>query len=160
MIILALHTGLRRGELLGLRFQDVDVTTRRLTVARSFKTTPKSGKTRHLRLPAEVVPLLSEWLAEVPRLPGVVFPVMNSQPRCGTNDDTLRLPELLADAGCRPLLHPWHALRHTFASHFIMSGGNLLALQKILGHANVAETMRYAHLGEDYLANEIDRLKF
>lgn len=45
-ILLALHTGLRKGELLGLRWQDVDLHTRRLTVARSYGTTPKSGKAR------------------------------------------------------------------------------------------------------------------
>ncbi|MEC4729066.1 tyrosine-type recombinase/integrase [Shewanella sp. D64] len=44
-----------------------------------------------------------------------------------------------------------HALRHTFASHFIMSGGNILTLQKILGHATIIQTMSYAHLSPDYL---------
>lgn len=44
-----------------------------------------------------------------------------------------------------------HVLRHTFASHFIMNGGNILTLQKILGHHSVTMTMRYAHLALDYL---------
>ena len=44
-----------------------------------------------------------------------------------------------------------HILRHTFASHFIINGGNILALQRILGHANVTMTMRYAHLSPDHL---------
>jgi integrase len=44
-----------------------------------------------------------------------------------------------------------HVLRHTFASHFIMNGGNILALQKILGHANLTMTMRYAHLSPEHL---------
>ncbi|WP_051536965.1 phage integrase [Shewanella marina] len=44
-----------------------------------------------------------------------------------------------------------HALRHTFASHFMMNGGNILTLQKILGHANIMQTMSYAHLTPDYL---------
>lgn len=43
------------------------------------------------------------------------------------------------------------ALRHTFASHFMMNGGNILTLQKILGHGTVLQTMRYAHLSLDYL---------
>lgn len=38
-----------------------------------------------------------------------------------------------------------HSLRHTFASHFIQNGGNILTLQKILGHSSLAMTMRYAH---------------
>ncbi|PAV02406.1 hypothetical protein CBG25_11100 [Arsenophonus sp. ENCA] len=44
-----------------------------------------------------------------------------------------------------------HVLRHTFASHFIMNGGNIIALQQILGHANIQQTMAYAHLAPNYL---------
>jgi len=44
-----------------------------------------------------------------------------------------------------------HVLRHTFASHFIMNGGNILALQKILGHQSLTMTMRYAHLSPEHL---------
>jgi len=44
-----------------------------------------------------------------------------------------------------------HVLRHTFASHFIANGGNILTLQKILGHSSLAMTMRYAHLAPDHL---------
>ena len=44
-----------------------------------------------------------------------------------------------------------HVLRHTFAAHFMMSGGNILALQKILGHHDIKMTMRYAHLAPDHL---------
>lgn len=44
-----------------------------------------------------------------------------------------------------------HVLRHTFAAHFMMNGGNILVLQKILGHSNIRETMRYAHFAPDHL---------
>lgn len=44
-----------------------------------------------------------------------------------------------------------HVLRHTFASHFMQNGGNILALQRILGHASLTMTMRYAHLAPDHL---------
>ncbi|MDE1489870.1 phage integrase [Xenorhabdus bovienii] len=44
-----------------------------------------------------------------------------------------------------------HVLRHTFASHFMMNGGNIIALQQILGHASITQTMAYAHLAPDYL---------
>lgn len=44
-----------------------------------------------------------------------------------------------------------HILRHTFASHFVMKGGNLLTLQKILGHQSIVMTMRYAHLAPEHL---------
>ncbi|MCY1296296.1 Tyrosine recombinase XerC [compost metagenome] len=48
-----------------------------------------------------------------------------------------------------------HVLRHTFASHFMMNGGNILTLQKILGHASLAMTMRYAHLSPDHLQDAV-----
>jgi len=48
-----------------------------------------------------------------------------------------------------------HILRHTFASHFIMNGGNILTLQKILGHSSLNVTTRYAHLAPDYLQDSI-----
>jgi site-specific recombinase XerD len=48
-----------------------------------------------------------------------------------------------------------HILRHTFASHFMMNGGNIIALQQILGHASIQQTMAYAHLAPDYLQNAI-----
>ena len=44
-----------------------------------------------------------------------------------------------------------HILRHSFASHFIMNGGNIIALQKLLGHSSLNITMRYSHLAPDYL---------
>lgn len=44
-----------------------------------------------------------------------------------------------------------HVLRHTFASHFLMKGGDILALQRILGHSDLKITMRYAHLAPDYM---------
>ena len=48
-----------------------------------------------------------------------------------------------------------HVLRCTFASHFIQSGGNILTLQKILGHSSLAMTMRYAHLSPDRLSDAV-----
>jgi integrase len=48
-----------------------------------------------------------------------------------------------------------HALRHTFASNFIQKGGNILTLQKILGHSSLAMTMRYAHLAPENLAEAV-----
>lgn len=48
-----------------------------------------------------------------------------------------------------------HILRHTFASHFVMAGGNILTLQKILGHSKIEMTMRYAHLAPDHLEDTL-----
>ena len=44
-----------------------------------------------------------------------------------------------------------HVLRHTFASHFMINGGNILTLQRALGHASLAMTMRYAHMAPDHM---------
>ena len=150
----ALHAGLRKGELLGLRWRDLDLDTLRLTIARSFTTTPKSGKARHLRLPSSLVPVLREWRKFCPTTPaGLVFPI-NKQ---ALDRHTVKL---FSKAQVRIPLHPWHALRHTFASHFIMAGGNILTLQKILGHSDVKMTMIYAHLAPDFLGTEMERVKF
>lgn len=48
-----------------------------------------------------------------------------------------------------------HVLRHTFASHFMMNGGNILALKEILGHTSLNMTMRYAHLSPEYLQDAV-----
>lgn len=48
-----------------------------------------------------------------------------------------------------------HVLRHTFSSHFIMNGGNILTLQKILGHSSLAMTVRYSHLAPDHLQDAV-----
>lgn len=50
-----------------------------------------------------------------------------------------------------------HILRHTFASHYIMNGGNILTLQKILGHSDIKTTMRYAHLAPDFMQDVITK---
>ena len=66
-VSLAVRLGLRKGEVFGLRWQDLDLDTQRLTVARSYATTPKSGKPRPLRLPTALVPLLREWKLRCPQ---------------------------------------------------------------------------------------------
>lgn len=48
-----------------------------------------------------------------------------------------------------------HVLRHTFASHFMQNGGNILTLQKALGHATIQQTMEYAHFSPDYLQDVV-----
>ncbi|MCR4511108.1 tyrosine-type recombinase/integrase [Pseudomonas sp. 32.2.56] len=65
-------------------------------------------------------------------------------------DKTLKASGLVLPAG-----QSSHVLRHTFASHFIMNGGNILTLQKILGHTSLAMTMRYAHLSPDHLQDAV-----
>ncbi|KVR71564.1 integrase [Burkholderia vietnamiensis] len=61
--------------------------------------------------------------------------------RMGVRDACIELPEGQLT----------HVLRHTFASHFMMNGGNILTLQRILGHSSLQMTMRYAHLAPEHL---------
>lgn len=50
-----------------------------------------------------------------------------------------------------------HVLRHSFASHFMMNGGDILTLQKILGHSAINMTMRYVHFSKDHLKEAVLR---
>lgn len=163
-IVVAIHTGLRKGELCGLRWRDLDLRSHRLTIARSYRAAPKSGKPRHIRLPAVAIPILAEWVKVCPMTDeGVVFPVRRRDGRWAMSEETsdlLGLPALLTAAGVRVPSHCWHVLRHTFASHYVMQGGNLLALSRILGHSDVKVTMIYAHLAPDFIGAEMNRVKF
>jgi len=53
-----------------------------------------------------------------------------------------------------------HDMRHTFASHFMMKGGNILTLQRVLGHSTLAMTLRYAHLAPDFMKDEMRKVSF
>jgi len=48
-----------------------------------------------------------------------------------------------------------HVMRHTFATHFMINGGNIITLQRILGHSKIEQTMTYAHFAPDYLDDAI-----
>ncbi|MDN3221353.1 tyrosine-type recombinase/integrase [Pseudomonas nunensis] len=48
-----------------------------------------------------------------------------------------------------------HVLRHTFASHYMSKGGDILTLQRVLGHASLAMTMKYAHFSPGHLAEVV-----
>lgn len=160
-IALALHTGMRKGEVLGLRWCDLDLETRRLTVARSYRGAPKSGKSRHLRLPQALVPILHAWRPLCPpSTDGAVLPIGRGPSGVGGAECMLGIRECMAEIGIRQVAHPFHIMRHSFASHYVMAGGSLLALQKILGHSDPKTTQIYAHLAPDFLGDEMDRLKF
>jgi integrase len=161
-ISLALRLGIRRGEVFGLRWTDIDFAAKRITVARSYRLTPKSGKARHLPLPSSLVPLLEEWRGRCPETAErLICPVVHrGRWQMSSEKATHCLRLLLKTAGCRTLTRGWHALRHTFASQYLMAGGSIAALQQMLGHASVETTMIYAHLSSDYLAGEIERLKY
>jgi len=147
MIIVALKTGLRHGELLALRWEDIDLVAGRLMVRRSLSgkkiDTPKNHKSREVALSDEAIRALKAHR----HLRGeLVF--------CDEKGQLLTryackwpLWQASKRAGLR--LAGWHMLRHTFASHLVMRGAPLKAVQELLGHADITMTMRYAHLSPD-----------
>jgi len=164
MVAVAIYCGLRKGELLGLRWRDVHLDAGRLDVLRSYELVPKSGKPRHVPLHPEAVRVLRAWHQAGPKHAGLVFPV-EADPgrwRMGDEGDMFEIVAVLVEADCHLPAdgHPWHMLRHTFASHFVMRGGNLLTLQRLLGHSTPIMTQRYAHLAPDFLGAEVARLSF
>jgi integrase len=149
-VSLALRLGLRRGEVFGLRWEDVDLKGKRLTVARSFDSLPKNGKARTLPIPSALEEDLQRWRALCPKSPKVV--PIGTHSRQG-------LAALLKAAQCKPLARGWHGLRHTFASIFIEQGGSILALKEMLGHSSLAMSLVYSHLAPSALARDIEKMK-
>lgn len=149
-VALALRLGLRRGEVFGLRWEDVDLTGKRLTVARSFDALPKSGKARTLPIPRALAEDLELWREVCPQSVKVCPSGAHSR---------ASLAQLLKDAQCKPLARGWHGLRHTFASIFIEQGGSILALKEMLGHSSLAMSLVYSHLAPSALARDIAKMK-
>lgn len=87
------------------------------------------------------IPLAAEIIAELPKKNGALFKPCYNAFRTAIEKTGIELP-----AG-----QLTHVLRHTFASHFMMNGGNILVLQKILGHTDIKMTMRYSHFSPDHL---------
>jgi len=161
MIAVALYAGLRKGELFGLRWSHVDLERGQLTVARSYDGKPKSGRARLLPISPRLATILRAWRELCPKTDAArTFPVVDNAGELGESWQMLGLAEAMKAAEVRVPPKPWHALRHSFASHFMMSGGNILTLQKLLGHADVTTTMIYAHLAPDFMAAEVARLDF
>lgn len=137
-------TGLRRGELLALRWGDVDLAASVIRVSRSYAahevTTPKSGKGRAVPMAPEVAQALAR-LAENPDDEDLVFPGIY-----GTylDPDALykRYRRALTKAGLRPLR--FHDLRHTFGSRLAAAGVDLHRIQGWMGHADQATTQIYS----------------
>lgn len=86
------------------------------------------------------VPISPQLAAELPTKPGQLFTPCYYAFRSALERTDIDLPDGQLS----------HVLRHTFASHFMMNGGNILVLQRILGHTDIKMTMRYAHFAPDH----------
>jgi integrase len=147
IFLTAAFTGLRRGELLALRWRDVDFTGSVIRVRASYAagklTTPKSGKVRSVPMAPSVAAALAR-LGERELFIGdddLLF--------CGEAGGYLdgsalrrRYAAALARAGLRPLR--FHDLRHTFGTRMIAKA-DIRRVQEWMGHADVQTTMRYLH---------------
>lgn len=142
-------TGIRVSELIGLRIADLDLATRILTVF------GKGAKERMVPLGRPACMVLERYLREVRpglsvgRGQGRVF--LNSRGRPLSRTTVWNLVRNAAHAaGIKTTVSP-HTLRHTFATHLLEGGADLVAVQELLGHADVGTTQIYTHVDRVYL---------
>jgi integrase len=144
----SLNTGMRASEQWNLRWADVDLDRKTLTVRKQ-----KSGKgERHIPLNADVVDAFKS-LRKGADLTSIPF--LNSK---GT--PMLAHREWLdpAAAEAKVVDYVWHMNRHTFASRLAMSGVPLHAIAKLMGHATIQMSIRYAHLSPVFNQSAVDKL--
>jgi integrase len=151
MALLALNTGLRRGELLGLKWSDVNLDVKVLTVTAA---TAKSGQTRRLPLNSEALAVLTSWRAQ------------NRDSAPEVRVFTKRgAPLLSVDAAWNNVTKAaalvdfhFHDLRHSFASKLVQAGVDLNSVRELLGHSEIAMTLRYSHLAPLGLATAVAKI--
>ncbi len=157
-ILLALRTGLRRGEIFALHWSEVDFERRRLTVRYSVWKgqlgTPKSGRSRVVPMSSDLVEVLTAWRRYSSG--DVVFPGRSGGLAYTHTSANSALNRALARAGVRQVR--FHDLRHTFASHLVLQGCSLKVVQELMGHHSVTMTERYAHVGDDQLVAAVEML--
>ena len=137
-LVCALMTGMRRGEILNLTWENIDLEHGVIYILNS-----KSGMPREIPIAAK----LRETLLNLPGLhKGNVFKLP---------EPTLRFhfARALRDSGITEFRV--HDLRHTFASQFLMKTSNMPVLQQLLGHSSPRMTQRYAHLAKNHLVQEM-----
>lgn len=158
IVTLAVGTGMRLDELLHLQHADVSIERRLITVHRGRQGSTKSGKARRVPILNSVLPFLRE-LALKRDGAMLVFPGEKGKPRTKPG---VREPfkQAVARVGLPSSLR-FHDLRHTFASHWVLDGGDIFRLSKILGHSSVVVTQKtYAHLIPDAWEQDYHRVSF
>ena len=152
LIALGQHSGMRRREMLRLRWSFVNFERRFVTVAGA---TAKSKKTRHIPLNDFLLETLSRWQSQSEHTgtDDFVFPNDKGKPldSVTTAWDTVREAAGLDD-------FRFHDLRHDFASKLVMAGVPLNTVRELMGHATLAMTLRYAHLSPQNLAEAVAKL--
>ena len=139
-VVIAINTGLRLGELLGLTWDRVDLSR---GVIRLEQT--KSGRRREVPLNDASY---RAFVSLNPKDDGRVFQTRYIKTAYNNAATAAKLEDIT-----------FHTLRHTFASWAVMRGVSLKELQELLGHATLAMTMRYAHLAPEHLRTAVSRLE-
>jgi integrase len=142
IVLIAVSTGMRSSEIHRLRWSDARYSEGLLAVRAKLK----KGKERF-------VPMTSELAEEIRRYPAVIGQDRIFPPKGGPTSKRQRLEGSFEDLLKRAKIQNFwfHDLRHTFASWYMMNGGDLYELAKLLGHANIKMTERYAKLGGTHI---------
>ncbi len=147
IVLVALNTGMRRGEIFQLRWENVSFHDNLITVTAE---TAKSSRKRYINMNKETQRVLKDWHKHSTR-EGLVFP------NPGTGKPLVEVKSMwcniIKDADINNFR--FHDLRHTFASNLVMKGAPLYMVQKLLGHSTIEMTMRYAHLSPDSTAQAV-----
>lgn len=163
LLVTAIYTGMRRGELAGLKWDCIDFTRKQIIVKRvrdrnGLRDTTKTGKSRLVPINPTLYPILIELWNKRLNDNQFVFTKGN-----GDDLDAHHLGREFDNyqkkvKGLKRIR--FHDLRHTFASQFVMKGGNIYTLREILGHTDVKMTQRYAHLSPEHLKGATDFMTF
>jgi integrase len=150
LVLVAANTGMRRGELLALHRQDIDLERGYLRVRADHS---KTSEGRVVPLNSDVIKALK---ALPPRSDGCVFPFKDF-PRFRWDRVRRKLGWMDSE---NPRLRRWrfHDLRHHAASRLVMADVPIAKVAKILGHKELMTTQRYAHLADDSLFEAVERI--
>jgi integrase len=151
VVLVAIHTGLRRSEQFNLRWEHVDFTNGIITVPRS-----KHGEVRRVRMNDTVRDILRSLPSRLKS--AYVFPSASAGDRPLDGHHFVRrvFVPALAKAGIEGFR--WHDLRHTFASRLTMAGVDLRTVQELMGHKTMLMTLRYSHLSPEHQLDAVQRL--
>jgi integrase len=151
IIRFALHSGMRRGEILNLKWSDIDLDRGIIVVAHS-----KNHRTREIPMNS----VLEEVLQAIPKFVGPKGP----SPYVFVDDAGEQHDEHISHLFARVCEDAklegvtFHTLRHTFASRLAQLGKPLIAIKELLGHSDIQMSMRYAHLGPSNLRDAVEAL--
>ena len=142
LVLIAVGTGMRRGEIIRLAWRDILYNEGLIVVRAKLK----KGTVRH-------VPMRPELAEEIRRYPAVLGEDRILPPGPGATSGRQRADKCFHDLLERAEIRDFrfHDLRHTFASWYMMSGGDLYELSKLLGHSNIKMTERYADLARAHI---------